>query len=191
MAEMGTSEMMDSTAEMIWETAGAVMVGKPAVGSLRASVASARTEDTTEFTTEMTVPSGADGTMAVASETIESTFVTRDATGRLEISDSIAETTGTLAVGVIAEGWARMLLASDKASDTTLLTMEITVATGAEGRAAVASEMIESTLDVSEATGNAEMIDSIAETIGRLMEISTVGFTKAELASEATSETTL
>lgn len=51
-ADTGTSETMDSTAETIWETAGAVMVGRPPVGLFRIS-------DTTESTTETIVGAGA------------------------------------------------------------------------------------------------------------------------------------
>jgi len=117
------------------------------------------------LTTEVTVATGADGTIDTTWSTIELASEGRgDTMGRFDTMDSTAETTG----GRIPEPPGAVAEAPlSSRSDTTLLMTDTTVSTGADGIATVTCETIELRSGATtEATGRLETIDSTAEMMG-------------------------
>jgi len=157
--DTGSSETIDSTAEMIGSRTGSPAPGAAVLtGGLPL-----RISDTTELTTEAMVSTGADGTTDVTSDTIESAFDTSEAMGRFEAIDSTAEITGSRRPPPEA---AVFVGAPSRMSETTELTIEAMVSTGADGTRDVTSATMESAFETSEETGRFDTIDSTAEITG-------------------------
>ncbi|KAK3076439.1 hypothetical protein LTS18_013003, partial [Coniosporium uncinatum] len=177
--DAGSSEIMDSTAEMtgammppgatVFE-APALPVGQPP------RTPTPKISQTTEFTTEVTVAKGAEGLIEVTSLIIELTSdAAGETTGSCETIDSTAETIGgrrppgTAVVKVTLPDWVEQppRTPTPRISHTTEFTTEVTVPKGADGLIEVTTSIIELISDAAgDATGSSDTIDSTAETIG-------------------------
>jgi len=177
----GSCETIDSTAETIGgkRPPGAAVdkAALPDCVEQPPRTPTPRMSHTTELTTEVTVPNGADGLIDVTTSMIELiSDAAGEATGSSDTIDSTAETIGGRrppGAAVVEAPFTGEVVGqpprtpTPRMSHTTEFTTEVTVAKGAEGWIEVTTSIIELTSEAAgDATGSSDTIDSTAETMG-------------------------